>query len=684
YLTDLKEDQQNSTYFIETLEANITMNKDVWPELAANTYDNSNIACPAITLYDLQDVDADTKTITISEIDGESVTGLEDLTLKRKTITLSGQADQEVWMLDEELVDYDGQQYEVMYSPAISAEPILLPVRTVIIEALADLALDIDDYWDDENGILTQTRYPGENDLINIMTVKEYLGRYYQRLKEGGFNPAEYETLAQASEMDVVDDFLAGLGYDPLEPENFTNMLTAWSNEVLVNGTFLLDEQEIEFFYLETMDKFRIFKSKRMRFLKEKLHQSLVICNTVAPRILEEAYELIGAAGVGRRIDKMVFSVNPFSPLRLGMRSVSYTDSGVMAYYQITGDDLDENGTVKVLCFNLAAETLDNLLNTPVFIHEIGHTLLEDRADLDKTTLDEYLNAGIADNGYLEGEDGRLHFDYTHYHVIYHESINVSITEVVANWFMLRFMSEEEKQERITQIIANVIEKTANPLMHNLRNLPLICWVVAFARYYNYPETPELLAIEELANEIEQTDATALIIDFMSFLSGLSLKMLNEYYMGRLQTGTATEKEEAVASLRNRLGHDEYEYIRNEAETITDVIVHDYKSTSFTDTDARDAALSALFDPATRPTEINGITVTQTEMVDNSVHFTLTDGTEVVAIPHDLFGSMIIFHVLRKAHIPEADQSVTETEAIRAIRNQTQTEADAILTSLCQ
>ena len=73
----------------------------------------------------------------------------------------------------------------------------------------------------------------------------------------------------------------------------------------------------------------------------------------------------------------------------------------------------------------------------------------------------------------------------------------------------------------------------------------------------------------------------------------------------------------------------------------------------------------------TRPTEINGINVTATEKVGNAVHFTLTDGTEVVAIPHPS-KFMIMFHVLREA-------SIAVPANAEAIKDQTQLEADGIL-----
>jgi len=80
YLTDITEDAAGDvlydeygdpyteeSYFIDNLEANIIYEGDVWAEVLANTYEthSSSITTPDIT-YTLTDVDADTKTITIT------------------------------------------------------------------------------------------------------------------------------------------------------------------------------------------------------------------------------------------------------------------------------------------------------------------------------------------------------------------------------------------------------------------------------------------------------------------------------------------------------------------------------------------------------------------------------------------------------------------------------------------
>ena len=105
-----------------------------------------------VATYTVTNVDADTKTISISEIAaGTTVTGLDNLTVKKHTVTLSSEAQAltgwpsqlDIWIVEDRIIEYGGKQYTLALYGGIT--PILFPIRTLVTEALADLAVDLDD-----------------------------------------------------------------------------------------------------------------------------------------------------------------------------------------------------------------------------------------------------------------------------------------------------------------------------------------------------------------------------------------------------------------------------------------------------------------------------------------------------------------------------------------------------------
>jgi hypothetical protein len=220
YLTDVYLQDTTDLEMVADLEHRITHDDNVWPELAANTYiaHQSTITTPTMTYDAPKPVDADTMTITITEMNGNATTNSVDVPLKRKTITLSGTV-QDVWVLDHTVnraIVSGGMNYELIILPVAvpghpAGTPILIPMRTIIMKALAGLVLDINQYWDKGSKTLTQTRYPKENDLIWIPGVVEYRERLIARMDETHrFSPALYETLGHRTQ-----DFRIA-GYEPI------------------------------------------------------------------------------------------------------------------------------------------------------------------------------------------------------------------------------------------------------------------------------------------------------------------------------------------------------------------------------------------------------------------------------------------------------------------------------------
>ncbi|MBW2044081.1 MAG: pyridoxal-phosphate dependent enzyme, partial [Deltaproteobacteria bacterium] len=190
YFTDLKEDRESEQYFIENLEACLSVSQ-AWPQIVANTaLGYPSINKPKISYLPINYTIRDKATVTISSIDGNIVTGLTDIGLKRRRVVLALSNDNvewDVWLLDGELIDYDGMEYELLYCPIISDKLLMLPVRTVIAEALADLVNDIENNWIDSLGKLIVLRYLNQDVFLDEPLVKQYLVRFYQRLSQSRF-----------------------------------------------------------------------------------------------------------------------------------------------------------------------------------------------------------------------------------------------------------------------------------------------------------------------------------------------------------------------------------------------------------------------------------------------------------------------------------------------------------------
>ncbi len=109
--------------------------------------------------------------------------------------------------------------------------------------------------------------------------------------------------------MDVVEEFLRELEYDPLETlDSFRNMLTKWSSEVIVNGSFDLSTDRVASLYYYITNMVSVFRFRRTGFVKWLLASSLAMCNEAIPEIMDELYDIVRGSGIGKQINVVVIS----------------------------------------------------------------------------------------------------------------------------------------------------------------------------------------------------------------------------------------------------------------------------------------------------------------------------------------------------------------------------------------
>lgn len=466
-----------------------------------------------------------------------------------------------------------------------------------------------------------------------------------------------------AGDMDAVEAFLANLGYDPLASiGDFKRMLKRWSDEKLADGSFSLNANDIAAFYGKV--------ENNIGSLKNVLLKSLNICNAIAPSKLEQVHGLLETLGIGKKITHKVFKAASPDPHATIALMLDPDTAGTRADYRLGDADFDENGVPLVITFNVAENSKVEMKDVPYYIHILGHLLVHDRPSIQKDILN--LNGGIYDNGYIYN----LYIDHGEFEAALHERMNYAMSALFSYWLIGELMPHAATLDSIRDLLSTIVAKSDNPATHILGNLPLLCYAIALAAFYGYTSSADLIMIRLRADAISRPDTRKLIGAFESYLSGLSLKMLDKYYWNRLKGDDAVAKREAVTSLRNRLGHDEAQV------TADAVYVHDYKSMEFGSYSAAYAALTALRDNP--PAELAGIGIdtghvevipikVETEKgrpeTKYAIRLTSQDTkTELLAIPHTT-KPMILYHVLRKATLADPSQAeitriLTEEELI--------------------